>query len=178
MSWLGNQLEAETLARQLRIKLDVIQKEHPRASDQGKTECCHSGHCCWKRPGSLVPADVPALAAFLKLTPKELFRTRLVVDEICGTLMLLPARAHQAKEGLTGSMLGWRETYSAASPCIFLTKDNLCAVHEVKPESCRRYRCWEANDINEEDYRFTPEQLKALGWSGFDPDDYDDDSDY
>ena len=145
--------------------LKVIEAKNPTAEKQGKGECCRSGVCCWRRPGSLSKEDVQPLAEKFGLTPKEFFKEYLVVDDIHGKT-LLPRRKHQGG----GEMLGWRETYSLESPCVFLNEDNSCQVHEVKPKTCRDFRCWE-KDNQADTVIWSEEDLMELGWDGINPDD-------
>ena len=148
-------------------KIAEIERQHPTAEHQGKTECCRSGVCCWRRPGALAEEDIAPLALHLGITEQELFRDYLVVDEIQGRRCLLPRRAHQ--EG--GSMIGWEETYSVTTPCVFLdeTHDNACKAHEAKPAACRNFKCWEGE--NSTLPPISDERLRALGWDFVNPDD-------
>ena len=168
MSFLDTLWKRDAFHRQL---LQIADK-HPTAEMQGKSECCRSGVCCWRRPGCLEPADVPKIAAHLGLTENELFRQRLVVDEIGGVTCLVPARQHQVGE-FTGRMLPNDETFSIKSPCTFLGPDNSCTIHEVKPHDCREFKCWTGQ--YPEPCQFPEDQLKQLGWDGFDSDAYYDD---
>lgn len=145
--------------------LDLIKKEHPPAETQGKTECCNSGVCCWRRPGNLNEEDVSKIANFFGITEQELFQNYLIVDRIGDSWCLLPARKHQQ----TGQMINWEETYSIESPCIFLNIENKCDIHEVKPFACREFKCWEKQEVKINN--FPKEKLIELGWDGNDPDD-------
>lgn len=173
MSVFGRFIESGSLRQQSRLALAVIQAASPTASDKRLTECCRSGVCCWRRPGALAADDVPRIAAHLGVTEAELFAQCLVVDGWGDEEMLLPRRAHQTG----GRMIGWRETYDTDSPCVFLDQenDNACRIHEVKPWSCRAFKCWEGNGPDSP--TMTTEELARLGWDGFNPDDYDDDCD-
>ena len=106
----------------------------------------------------------------LGLTPEQLFKQYLVVDQMDGTLMLLPRRVHQ--DG--GEMIGWRETHSVETPCVFLDipNGNACRIHDVKPVSCREFKCWEKGSHSGL-VEFPKEQILQLGWSGYDPDEYE-----
>lgn len=141
--------------------LAEIERRSQTAQKQGKTECCRSGLCCWRRPGALAPEDVPAIAAHLGITEQELFKQFLVVDRF-SDLSLVPRRKHQ--EG--GVFLPWQETYSLETPCVFLDTENgnACSIHPVKPHDCKRFRCWvnESNEVTE----MPREKLIELGWGG------------
>jgi Fe-S-cluster containining protein len=169
MSFLESFLELSSLKDTFLVQLHVIQATNPTARDQGKQECCRSGVCCWRRPGHLDPADVPRIAAYLGLSEKELFNRYLIVDILHDDLCLLPKRSHQ--EG--GRMIGWRETFSLESPCVFLDVENgnACKVHPVKPKGCSEFKCWE--EQTETSYAFPKDGLMKLGWDGYNPDDSD-----
>ena len=65
---LGNRFGFMNLASQFASKLDLLEKKSPAAETQGKTECCRSGICCWRRPGALSREDVPKIAALLGIS--------------------------------------------------------------------------------------------------------------
>lgn len=157
-------MESMFLRRNFQQTLEVIQRDHPTAADQNKSECCHSGVCCWRRPGAMSLEDAEKIAKFLGTTPQELFETKLVVDDM-ESLCLLPARKHQTENGKAGTYLDWRETYSLESPCVFLDENNQCSIHEVKPTDCREYRCWD-KDTKEGHTPIQESELRSLGWSG------------
>lgn len=172
MSFATRMFMAEALKLDFRRSLTVIERKSPQASKQGKTECCRSGVCCWRRPGEINEDDIKRLSARLGLTEQEFFAQYLVVDDFRGQRLLRLRRSHE--EG--GRMLSWEATYSISSPCVFLRPDdgNACAVHEDKPAKCREYKCWEGDGPPHWE-AFTDERLTALGWSGFNPDDCEDD---
>lgn len=167
--FLSRFVEAQSLRDGHRHSLRVLIRDRPDAGRQGKAECCRSGQCCWRRPGELSADDVPRLAARLGLSPPELFARYLVVDDIRDHLSLLPRRAGQ--EG--GRMLGWRETYDLDTPCVFLGESGDCSVHEDKPAACREFRCWEEAPVPATPLPWAPEALRALGWDGVSPDDWE-----
>lgn len=160
MSWSSNWIEADILREQFINRLNQIKTKQVPANEQGKTECCHSAICCWRRPGELEEADIKPLADHLGVTKQQLFQQYLVVDKWGDDLKLVPRRKHQTG----GVMLDWRETYSLESPCVFLTDQNKCAVHEVKPVACRNFKCWEKQDKME--YGVSKAKLLELGWDG------------
>lgn len=126
----------------------------------GSKHCSQCGYCCWIRPGSLTPEDVPKMAKFLGLTPKELFKKYLVVDYIDHILCLLPIRKSQ--EDLAGSFVPSNRTYDIDTPCIFHTETG-CRIHECKPHQCETMKCWEDND-SEVALKYPRDQLLELGW--------------
>lgn len=159
--------EASILRQEFRHTLETIQYNNPTAEDQKKSECCRSGVCCWRRPGELNQDDVPKLAAFLGLTPNELFAKYLTVDRYRGDYYLRLIRA----DDTPGTMLSWEGTYNIRTPCVFLdTQERKCKVHEAKPSTCAHYKCW----VDEEPLPipvWAVDQLKELGWDGVDEDD-------
>jgi Fe-S-cluster containining protein len=142
-------------------KLKKIEKDNPTAQTTGKTECCNSGVCCWKRPCELNMEDVNRLAAHFKLTAKEFFKKYCCVDYHDDKYILRFIRHNETS--LAGTYLSSDQTYNIDTPCIFL-KDSLCSVHDVKPEVGRRFQCWIENDFESPSMSY--EQLIALGWDG------------
>jgi len=157
-------LEILELRHQYQEGLALLKREHPTAAAQGRQACCRSAVCCWRRPGELHPDDVPRIAAHLGLTPQELFRRWLVVDKINGRLVVLPRRVHQQE--LAGHYVPLRETYSLASPCVFLVpqEQNACRIHEVKPYGCRNFECWSDAWKTKTKPVWSVDALQALGW--------------
>ena len=145
-------------------RLKVLQNELKPARERGKVGCCKSGFCCWQRPCELAPEDVPRIAAHLEVTPQALFEDWLVVDELANGLALLPRRRGQ--QG--GRYLSADETWDISSPCVFLTSENLCEIHPVKPAGGRAFECWNPSTYTTHTPGTTwkSEDLKALGWDG------------
>jgi hypothetical protein len=120
--------------------------------------------------------DVPRLASHLGITPPELFREYLVVDEYQGGLVLRPRRTSQ--EG--GRWLTADQSFET-DPCIFIHENGedskprtVCEIHDVKPARAATGGCWD----REETPRlavptWTEDELRALGWSGdrYEPED-------
>lgn len=162
-------MDAMVLRDRYAGRLKQIEKDHPSARQQEKTECCNSGVCCWRRPGALDKDDVSNIAAHFGLTEQEFFDQYLIVDGVDGDLFLLPRRKHQTG----GEMIGFRETYSLESPCVFLDVENgnKCSIHEVKPISCRSFKCWEEISYGQSvGIKMSKKYLKLLGWDGVNPD--------
>lgn len=152
-------------------KLRVIHESSPKAAeDIGETHCCRSARCCWTRPCDLGQGDPEKIAAHLGITPQELFKRDLVVDEDgAGKLCLRPRRGEQSG----GVKLTSDQTFDIDTPCVFLdTKNNnACRIHDVKPQTGREYKCWE-HSTNVPIPTWSEEALKELGWVG-EESDYD-----
>lgn len=162
-------IERFLLQQQYRQGLLVISEKSPTAATQKKSECCSSGVCCWRAPGELNPEDVKRLSSYFNITEQEFFKQYCIVDIYYDKTILRLRRKHQ--EG--GVMTDWRETYSIASPCVFLeereSNDSKCGIHEVKPLQCTAYKCWEgASSLEIEGW--SKEELMKLGWDGVNPD--------
>jgi len=98
---------------------------------------------CKRDPGRLAPEDVAVMAAHLSISPAEL---------IAGYLVLIPAFVHSQKIFLLAPAKKKARRYLAApgsvvpeyyarenGVCVFLSADDRCAIHEVKPFECRVY---------------------------------------
>ena len=49
---------------------------------------------------------------------------------------------------------------------MFLSKDNLCKIHEVKPIGGRICECWDENNNDLKSFIWEKEDLFNLGWKG------------
>lgn len=159
--FLNGMLRAEAV----RSKLHALEQVHPTAEMQGKTECCRSGICCWRRPGTVNAEDVAVISAHLGLSRQEFFWQYLKVDRIKGVLCLLPRRKDQ--EG--GSWVTCEDSWSMDTPCVFLDTEheNACTIHDVKPVGCRNFKCWDASTVGVKQEEWSVEALRELGWDGW-----------
>lgn len=97
---------------------------------------------CTRRPGWFMPGQVEVVADALGISLAELFRTRLIVDYWYAddrlsptTFVLGPATVGGARPGTISSLNGQR------GRCTFLTEDNRCEIHAVKPFECAQWFC-------------------------------------
>ncbi len=80
--------------------------------------------CCKREPGWFLPGEIAIAAKFLKLAETEFIETYCAEHVEDGIRALSPAQKKNQAE------------------CIFLSKDELCDIHEVKPHECRKvYGC-------------------------------------
>lgn len=82
--------------------------------------CEKCRECCEREPGWFVPEEIGPAARFLKLSEKEFIAQYCEGHEEDGVLALSPRRKPGKKA------------------CIFLGRDGLCEIHEVKPYECRK----------------------------------------
>jgi Fe-S-cluster containining protein len=102
-----------------------------------KTECscrlCIAA--CQHHPGALMPSDLGRLAKFLGLTEEKLFKKHIAVLNLGGRLKVrlpFPAARHlPAGKVKVYDPEDWRPF-----GCHWLTEDDRCAVHPVKPMEC------------------------------------------
>ena len=137
---------------------------------RGEDHCCQSGFCCWARPGALTQDDLKKLAVHKGISEQEFFEQYCVVDNP-GSSVWCPTLRRKHQEG--GKFLSDAETFSVQSPCVFLSSENKCEVHEVKPTECQAYKCWEPAGKRPK-FSWTIEELLELGWDGLHSDDDDD----
>lgn len=160
--------QASMLREQYVHRLKVIAEQaNPQPAElSGATSCQRSGLCCWRRPCELHEGDPERIAAFLGITPQELFKEHLVVDSTHGQLLLVPRRGQQ--EG--GRFLRALETYDVDTACHFLDTENhnACRIHEVKPTGGAIYHCAMSDKEKQALPRpgWSHEALEALGWDG------------
>lgn len=76
--------------------------------------------CCEREPGWFMPEEVESAAKFMGLSKEEFIKQYCEEHVEDGIIVISPAR----KKGKTC--------------CIFLTKDKLCEIHEVKPHECKK----------------------------------------
>ncbi|NVM28553.1 MAG: YkgJ family cysteine cluster protein [Candidatus Helarchaeota archaeon] len=97
------------------------------------TACKKCGQCCYTYPCALHPDDVPRIAAFLGISIKKTIARYLIWD-FCAddtgrdVFYLCPKR-----KGDLGLVADYRWAMERFRPCIFLSKDRLCRIHDVKP---------------------------------------------
>lgn len=98
--------------------------------------CPECIECCKHRPGWFKPGEAEKAAAYLGLSLPDFFKKYLVVDfwlRMEGDInLLIPKQVEQ--EG--GRKLSYSDAFHLAD-CIFLSKDNRCTIHAVKPSECK-----------------------------------------
>jgi len=109
-------------------------------------DACNCEKCisaCRDDPGRLVPADLKKIATFLKTSEKELKAAYLVRIAASGKnshiYFWAPAKI-KAGRFLTAPGDTVPDYYeSEKGRCVFLTPENHCSIHEVKPFECAAY---------------------------------------
>lgn len=99
---------------------------------------CGCGDCvrhCHERPGFLEPDDLPAIAAHLGITVRELVAQHLEA----GLGMLLARISDDGRECEAYMGLPTIRPRSEAGRCHWLTTDDGCVVHAVAPFGCRYF---------------------------------------
>lgn len=82
--------------------------------------CPRCRECCSREPGWFVPDEVPIAARFMKMAERE-FVERFCEEHLEDDVLALSPRRKPGK-----------------SECVFLNRDGLCDIHEVKPYECRK----------------------------------------
>lgn len=91
-----------------------------------------------KRPGWFIPGEIEKVAKYLKVSVKELFKTKLAIDWWVGEediFVLSPA--------LKGEETGEMFPYDPVGECIFFNSRR-CDIHPVKPYECAMWSCKES----------------------------------
>lgn len=99
-----------------------------------KTECScrRCAAACKHHPGSLMPGDLKRLADFLGLTVEKLFKKHIAVLDLGRVRLPFPAARYRP----AGKVTKYDPEQWLDCVCHWLTDDNLCAVHPVKPTEC------------------------------------------
>lgn len=138
----------------------------PSAKSAGKKECTRCGRPCWIRPGLLTKADLNRLAGLYALSAETFFTKYCMVDDISGNYHVILRRKHQKG----GMFISHAQSYSIESPCVFLDEaNNLCTIHENKPEQCGKYACWENVPDSTKKYAWVLSDIEALGYNHISP---------
>lgn len=98
---------------------------------------------CRRDPGRLIPGDVKKIAAFLKLSEKELLERHLVLIEAKGrnrhVRFLAPAKIKAARFLAAPGTVVPDYYDREKGRCVFLSPEGACQIHEVKPFECAAY---------------------------------------
>jgi Fe-S-cluster containining protein len=101
---------------------------------------------CEFKPGWFKPGEVEKVAKFLKLSKKDLFDNRLMVDwyispgEHEGDVFVL-------SPAVVGRVPGAEFPGNPRGQCVFFKKNGKCEIHEVKPFECREMLHGESEDV-------------------------------
>ncbi|HEX7501941.1 MAG TPA: YkgJ family cysteine cluster protein [Acidobacteriota bacterium] len=98
---------------------------------------------CRRDPGRLIPGDVKKIAAFLKLSEKELLELHLVRIPAKGKNrhihFLAPAKMKAARFLAAPGTVVPDYYEREDGRCVFLSPEGSCLIHEVKPFECAAY---------------------------------------
>jgi len=122
-------------------RLDILEKKRKSAKIQGLTYCVKCGFCCMRRSCIPSPMEVGSIAKFLKLKPLECIRKYFAIDrkQFGRDYYVKPIGVNQ--KDLVGKFIPSDRTFNEGA-CIFLTKDKLCSIYEVRPDTAKECECW------------------------------------
>lgn len=109
--------------------------ELPLLNDVMECSCDKCVGACRKKPGWFVPEEIKPAADFLGLTEKEFFDKYLSVDYFTdpdGFLYVLSPATDKSEPGKEFPL-------EPSGRCIFLTDDEKCSIHSVKPFECKYF---------------------------------------
>jgi Fe-S-cluster containining protein len=98
----------------------IAREKRRKESKRNGCACPLCKECCEREPGWFMPDEVAIAANFMKL-PEGEFIKNYCEEHMEGDVIVISP----AKKKKNGS-------------CIFLTKEGLCAIHEVKPHECKK----------------------------------------
>jgi hypothetical protein len=109
-------------------------------------DACDCEKCvsaCRRDPGRLIPTDVKKIAAFLKLSEKELLASHLVRIPAKGKNkhihFLAPAKIKAARFLAEPGTVVPDYYGTEDGRCVFLSTAGACLIHETKPFECAAY---------------------------------------
>lgn len=115
--------------------------------------CVNARH---RAPGFLLPENLPVLAEFLGLTEEGLLDSgNLIVTRLWADYEVHGIRPRRTSEG------GLMGPHGNGYPCVFLTDDDRCAIHDAKPFECAVMDC----SHDEED--FDPYEELVAPWEEY-----------
>lgn len=96
--------------------------------------CDKCKSACRHKPGWFLPEEIERAANYLGISVQKLFGDYLGVDwwEGADPIFVLAPATQSMDPGTT-------YPYVPAGKCIFLDKNELCIIHEVKPHECREH---------------------------------------
>lgn len=142
LEYMKNQIkeDAETYNKEL-LKLAFKMES---AAKNKKNSCQKCGFCCHKCPCDFTKDDLINSAIFFGVSDKEFFKSYMNVKFYGpNKFVLQPIRKSQKK--YAGKQLPINEHFST-SPCIFLTKNNLCMMRKIHPSGARTASCWKPDE--------------------------------
>ena len=115
-------------------------------ADGCKCESCVGA--CSQKPGWFTPEQIKKAAEYLKITEKEFFNKYLLIDWY---------QAHEKNDyedvftlspSIIGTHTGGMFPGNPGGVCVFLNKEKLCDIHDVKPFECSELKCSDT-DVSE-----------------------------
>jgi len=137
-----------TFMKAIRLRIEYakfLMLEHEKrdsAEKMHKTECLQCGFCCITKTCTPRPKELHPIAEYFHISVEELVDKYMVGDRHEGFYYLRWALKEQSD--VVGAFLDWERTYDKGH-CVFL-KDNKCLIHEVKPSSASKHKCWAEED--------------------------------
>ena len=118
----------------------------PLEAKRSECRCYRCVSACYRFPGWFEPGQAERVAEHLGTTVEDLFRSRLIVDYWCDGCrddIYVLAPSNQRNE--PGEVVPFLKPDGR---CTFLTDDNRCEIHEVKPTEC----AIDHHEMSDEDY--------------------------
>lgn len=113
--------------------------------DLDLNECKACGYCCYYSVCIPTPDELDDIAKFLGYSdPLDFILEKCAFahyhkEKLC---IIYPRFLTKSKMNLAGKQLFILDFYDKKG-CIFLTEDNKCQIHKVKPNEAKIQKCWE-----------------------------------
>ncbi len=146
--------------------------------------CKACGYCCHETVCIATPDELDKIAEFLNLNPFELITTWCgfghfhdVYQGIITACIVYPRFLTQSRLNKAGKVLDYTDFFDTKG-CVFLSDENQCIIHSVKPLEARERTCWKQeryskpilawnDDILKERYGINIERADDVGKRAF-----------
>ncbi len=124
-------------------------KRKLKSSDMLNLDHCRAcGYCCHYSVCNATPDEIDNIAKFLNIDSQELIKTKCgfghfhdVYHGIITACIIYPRFLTKGKLDRSGKILGIMDFYDTKG-CVFLSDDNKCLIHPVRPLQAREMKCW------------------------------------
>nr|BDD48336.1 hypothetical protein 12 [Candidatus Omnitrophota bacterium] len=114
------------------------------ARDQNIDHCIRCGFCCLVKTCVPLPDEIPAIAAFLKMSIEDMIKKYMVGDEFDDHYYL--RWANEPQIDIVGTYLPDERTFDRGQCLMFDEEKKECRIHTVKPYDAKKTLCGVESD--------------------------------